>query len=176
MLLQILTHTPVFVWFLLAGLIALGWRQSRDRLVTPLQVLALPALMLGLGAWSLAPGLAALPVLAAVWLGALALGTAGGAGAPQQPGTAWLAPSGRFRLPGSWVPMAFILTIFLLRYSSNVAFALHPEWRSRLAVQATLAVVLGLISGLSIGRSLALLRLARRAGPATATATIGAHA
>jgi hypothetical protein len=171
MLLQILTHTPVFVWFLLAGLIALGWRQSRERRIAPLQVLALPALMLGLGAWALAPGMAALPVVALVWLGALALGAAGGVRTPQQPGTAWLARAGRFQLPGSWVPMGFILFIFLLRYSSNVAFALHPEWRNPLAVQATLALVFGLISGLAIGRTIGLLRLAR-----PAPATIAAHA
>jgi hypothetical protein len=174
MLLQILAHTPVFVWFLLAGLVTLGWQQSRDRRVAPLQVLALPALMLGLGAWSLAPGMAALPVVALVWLGALALGAAGGVRTPQLPGTAWLAEAGRFRVPGSWVPMGFILFIFLLRYSSNVAFALRPEWRATLAVQVTLAVVLGLISGLSIGRTLGLFRLSRRAEPATAT--MGAHA
>jgi hypothetical protein len=171
MLMQILAHTPVFVWVLLAGLIALGWNQSRDRRLAPLQVLVLPALMLGLGAWSLAPGMAALPVVALVWLGALALGAAGGVRTPQQPGTAWLAHAGRFHVPGSWVPMGFILFIFLLRYSSNVAFALHPEWRGMLAVQATLALVLGLISGLSIGRTVGLLRLTR-----PATATIAAHA
>jgi hypothetical protein len=169
MLLQILTHTPVFVWFLLAGLIVLGWRQSRDRLVAPLQVLALPALMLGLGGWSLAPGMAALPVVALAWLGALALGAAAGARTPQLPGTAWLAPSGRFRVPGSWVPMGFILVIFTLRYSSNVAFVMHPEWRGMLAVQATLAVVLGLVSGLAIGRAIGLLRLMRPVWPATRT-------
>jgi hypothetical protein len=67
--------------------------------------------------------------------------------------------------------MGFILFIFLLRYSSNVAFALHPEWRGMLAVQATLALALGLISGLSIGRTVGLLRLTR-----PATATIAAHA
>jgi hypothetical protein len=70
--------------------------------------------------------------------------------------------------------MGFILFIFLLRYSSNVAFALRPEWRATLAVQVTLAVVLGLISGLSIGRTLGLFRLSRRAEPATAT--MDAHA
>lgn len=65
MLLQILTHTPVFVWALLAGLIALGVTQSRDRRVAPARLLALPALMLGLGAWSLAPGMAALALFSA---------------------------------------------------------------------------------------------------------------
>ena len=164
MLLQILTHTPVYVWFLLAGLIALGWAQSRDRQIRPLQLLALPALMLGLGGWALAPGIAALQLVALVWLGALALGTAGGLRTPQQPGTAWLARSGRFQLPGSWIPMGFILFIFMLRYCSSVAFVMHPEWHSLPSVRVTLALLLGLVSGLSVGRTLGLLRLKRLAG------------
>lgn len=169
MLLQILTHTPVFVWALLAGLIALGVAQSRERRVAPARLLALPALMLGLGAWSLAPGMAALPLVALVWVAALTLGTAGGLRAPQQPGTAWLANVGRFQLPGSWIPMGFILVIFVLRYTSSVALVMHPAWRGTLAVQAPLALVLGLITGLSIGRTLALFRLARVTRAAAAT-------
>jgi hypothetical protein len=73
--------------------------------------------------------------------------------------------------------MGFIVFIFMLRYSSNVAFVMHPEWRGTLAVQATLAVVLGLVSGLAIGRAIGLLRLMRPVPLAgTATATIGTHA
>ena len=174
MLLQILTHTPGYVWALLCGLIALGARQTRSRRVPPLQLLAMPALMLGLGAWSLAPGIAAMPAVALVWVAALALGAAGGVRTPQQPCTAWLATARRFVLPGSWIPMGFILFIFLLRYSSSVAFVMHPEWRRALAVQATLALVFGLISGLSIGRTVALFRLSR--GARTGSTTIGAHA
>ena len=38
-----------------------------------MRLLALPALMIGLGAWSLAPGTAALPLVALFWVAALAL-------------------------------------------------------------------------------------------------------
>jgi hypothetical protein len=168
---QILTHTPVFVWFLLAGLLTLGLMQTRKRRVRRPQVVALPALMLGLGLWSLAPGFTALPGLAALWLAALALGAAGGRRTPQQPGTAWLAAEGCFQVPGSWIPMAFIVAIFMLRYAVGAGIALHPEWRSTLSLQAPLAIVFGLLAGLSLGRALGLLSLAR-----AEKSTIAAHA
>jgi hypothetical protein len=67
--------------------------------------------------------------------------------------------------------MAFIVLIFVLRYASSVALVLHPEWRASFAVQSPLALVFGLLTGLSVGRTQQLLRL-RRPAPAT----IAAHA
>lgn len=163
MLLQILKHTPVYVWALLSGLVSLGLMQARTRHVGLNRVVLLPAAFIGLGLWSLLPGLQALPAVAAVWLLALALGTAAGRRTPQAPGTAWRADAGRFVLPGSWIPMGFILVIFTLRYASSVALVLHPDWRSDFAVQATLASVLGLLGGLSVGRTWALLQLRQSA-------------
>ncbi len=171
MLMQILTHTPVFVWALLAGLLALGLMQARTRRVGVGRVLILPAVLLGLGLWSLLPGLSAQPAIAAVWLAALALGMAAGRRTPQAPGTAWLAEERHFVMPGSWIPMAFIVVIFTLRYTSSVALVLHPEWRASFPVQAPLALVFGVLTGLTIGRTQQLLRLRR-----PATATIAAHA
>jgi hypothetical protein len=166
MLIQILTHTPLAVWALLAGLLALGLMQSRTRQLGLGRALALPALFLGLGLWSLVPGMSAQPAIAVLWLAALALGTAAGRRTPQAPGTAWLVEERHFVMPGSWIPMGFIVVIFTLRYSSSVALALHPEWRANLGLQAPLAIVLGLLTGLSVGRTVELLRL-RRPAPAT---------
>lgn len=170
MLTQILIHTPIYVWAVLGGLVLLGLMQSRTRKVSALQVLAMPAVLLGLGLWSLSGVVAALPAVLLVWLAALGLGAAGGMRTPQAPGTAWLAGERRFVLPGSWIPMAFIVFVFVLRYASNVAAAIHPEWRAAPTTQLPLAAVFGLVSGLSVGRTITLLRLALR------PATIGAHA
>jgi hypothetical protein len=171
MFMQILIHTPVFVWALLAGLLALGLLQTRDRQVSKPQVVALPAVLLGLGLWSMTPGFMALPGLGLLWLAALALGSAGGRRTPQQPGTIWLAAERRFSVPGSWIPMAFIMAIFVLRYAVGAGTTLHPEWRSTLSLQVPLALVFGLLAGLSMGRALGLLSLARNSRP-----TISAHA
>lgn len=156
MLLQILLHTPAWVWLVLAGLVALGVRQLWPRRVHPLQLLVLPALLAGLGLWSMAPTFAAHPLVAVLWLAALGLAAALARRLPARQ-AAWLADSRRLQLAGSAVPLAVILAVFSLRYASGVGHALHPEWRALMALQAPLALLFGGISGLLLGRTLAVL-------------------
>lgn len=175
MLMQILIHTPAWVWGLFTALLALGLWQRRSRHVAPAALLALPLVMLALGLWTMAPGFTKLPLTAAVWLLALGTGLLLGRRIPAPRGTQWVPNLRRLRLPGSWLPLALILTIFCLRYAAGVSLALHPEWYEWLALQAGMAMAFGSLSGVFLGRALGLRALARRppltmAGHATAQA------
>ena len=64
MILQILSHTPIYVWVLLVALLALGFSQTWDRQVAPPRLLLLPLVLLGLGLWSMAPNFVAMPLAA----------------------------------------------------------------------------------------------------------------
>jgi hypothetical protein len=161
MILQILAHTPVWVWALLAGLLALGLWQRRERRVRRGQLLLLPLALVALGLWSMAPGFVAQPVAALLWLAAIA-GAAGlGLRLPRPTAACWLPEEQRLFLPGSWVPMLIILCIFSLRYAAGVGQGLNPQWRGMAEVQWPLALVFGSLSGLFLGRALGLLRLTR---------------
>ena len=105
MIVLILSHTPVWVWGLLAALMALGFSQTRERRLSSWRLLMLPLVLLGLGLWSMAPGFRVLPLSALVWLAALGAGVALLAGRPAPAGAAWLPAEQRLHLPGSWVPM-----------------------------------------------------------------------
>ena len=48
MIVNVLSHTPVWVWGLLAALMALGFSQTRQRHVAPWRLLMLPMVLLGL--------------------------------------------------------------------------------------------------------------------------------
>ncbi len=161
MVMQILSHTPVWVWGLLAALVALGWSQTRQRQVAPARLLLLPLGLCGLGLWSMAPSFRALPLAALVWLVAGGAGLLLLAGRPAQAGATWLPAVQRLQLPGSWMPMLLILGIFSLRYAVQVGLAMHPSWRSAPWVLLPLALFYGGLSGLLLGRALALLRLTR---------------
>lgn len=171
MLVQILVHTPGYVWVLLGALILLGIWQARGRQVTPARLFALPLVLLGLGLWSLLGGFADQPWLGLVWLGTLALSVAIFRRLPVRAGAQWLPARGHLYLPGSWLPMVLILAIFSVRYVLGAGTALHPEWRLLPQVQVPLAIFAGLLTGLSLGRALGLLRLVR-----PAPATIPRHA
>ena len=129
MIITILSHTPVWVWGLLAALMALGFSQTRQRRLAPWRLLMLPLVVLGLGLWSMAPSFKALPLSALVWLAALGAGAALLAGRPAQAGAVWLPVEQRLQLPGSWMPMLLILGIFSIRYAANVGMAFNPGWR-----------------------------------------------
>lgn len=161
MILQILIHTPLWVWALLAALLLLGLWQSRARRVRRVQLMSLPLALLTLGLWSMAPGFVTQPVAAVLWLGAIAAATALGLRLPRPAAARWLADEARLMLPGSWVPLLLIVAIFSLRYAAGVGQGLHPEWRALAAVQWPLALVFGGLSGLFLGRALGLLQLTR---------------
>jgi hypothetical protein len=165
MLISILGHTPLWVWGLLAALVGLGLMQARPRRVARMQLLLLPVALSALGLVSLAPGFAAQPLAAGLWLGALAASAWLGLRLPRPAGAVWRPALNRLQLPGSWMPLAMAMTIFSLRYVLAVALALHPQARAMASVQWPLALVFGGLSGLFLGRALGLLALTRGAPP-----------
>ena len=167
-ILDILRHTPVWVWALLAGLIALGLSQAVPRRVGPTRAALPPLAMLG---WSLAnAGLRFDSSLAALALPAWALGAAATsvivARLPLPPGTRRAAQSGHLHVPGSWVPLVLILAMFALGFTLGVALALHPALRADAPLAGSASLAFGAFSGVFAGRALALLRLARRTAAA----------
>lgn len=173
MLIQILTHTPLWVWALLTALLALGLWQRRQRHVRRGQLLALPLALLVLGLWSMAPGFVAQPLLAGAWLLALLAAAHLGRRLPTPAAARWLAAEQRLQLPGSWVPLVIILCIFSLRYATGVSLALHPEWRSMLSAQLPLALAFGTLSGIFLGRALGLRALTLQPASARSAAATG---
>ncbi len=161
MLMQIFSRTPVWVWGLLCGLLALGFLQSRDRQVRRGALLALPIALLGLGLWSLLPAFKQLPLAAVLWAGALGVTTLVAQQMPPPAGARWLPDLQRLALPGGWLPMGLIVVIFSLRYATGVSMAMHPEWLSELRVQVPLALAFGGLGGLFLGRGRRLLGLTR---------------
>ena len=161
MLIQILSRTPWWVWALLCALLVLGLWQSRARRVRRAQILALPAVLLAMGLWTMAPTFVAQPAVAVAWLvaGLAALSWARRWAPSAQ--ARWSPQEQRLHLPGSWVPLLIIGAIFSLRYSAGVGLALHPEWRSLASAQIPLALAFGTLSGLFLGRALGLWALTR---------------
>lgn len=171
MIINILSHTPVWVGGLLAALVALGFSQTRQRHVARWRLLMLPLVLLGLGLWSMAPSFIALPLSALVWLAAFGAGAALLASRPAPAAATWLPAEQRLRLPGSWLPMLLMLVVFVFRYGANVGMAFNPGWRHAPELLLPLALLYGGCSGLFLGRALALLSLTRSpaavAGPLT---------
>jgi hypothetical protein len=162
-ILPVLRGTPPWVWGLLAGLLALGITQLRDRTAGLVRVSIMPVAMTAFALWglntafgnSLTFGYAVM-----AWMLVAAVVFAGIAATSAPRGTTFDPAERVFFLPGSWVPLALIVAVFLTRYVVNVDIAMEPSLKSDGAYTVIVAGIYGFSTGLFAGRAARLWRLA----------------
>jgi hypothetical protein len=146
---QIFTHTPVWVWVLLAVLVAIGAQAMRPRIVPPRRLLITPAVFI---VWGLI-GLFAKPHFTAMlgvdWIVAAAFGAALGWSTTRLRGLRVDRASGRAHLPGSPVLLIRILLVFWVKFFMGVAMAINPGAAIGLAPWDV--AVSGLMAGYFLG-------------------------
>lgn len=169
MLLQILSHTPTWVFALFAALLLLGLQQRVPRRVTLRRTLLMPLVMGGLGLSGVLSAFgttaAALTWAAVALAVALALGRR-----PAPAGSAWLPAERCFHVPGSVLPLLLMLAVFSTKYAAAVLLAMHPAWAQDSAAALGLSAFYGLAGGVFLGRAARLWRLALRPAGAPALA------
>ncbi|MDP1567259.1 MAG: hypothetical protein Q8L91_13525 [Polaromonas sp.] len=161
----VLTKTPLWVGGLFAALLALGLSQARERQVSQLRMAVMPFAMTGLSLWGSVSAFGKSPLFAYVLLvwaaGALLVGgLVAMSSAPA--GTHHDAASCSFRIPGSWLPLALILGIFLTKYVVGVDLAMQPGLAHDGQYTLVVGALYGIFSGAFTGRSVRLWRMALR--------------
>ncbi|MBI5257563.1 MAG: hypothetical protein HY855_13765 [Burkholderiales bacterium] len=156
-----LTHTPVWVWFLLAALIALGLKQSRDQVVSRTKLLVLPAVLGVLSLAGASNAFGAAPEVVLAWAAGLAAGVSVFTVA-RLPLRAQALPDDRFAVGGSWLPLVLLLGVFTLRYAVSASLAMTPGLATQAGFALTASVLYGLMSGLFAGRAMRILAQAPR--------------
>jgi hypothetical protein len=150
---QILIHTPIWVFPLLAYLVWLGIKATRPRTVTIWRSLIVPAVFIVWGlsrllsrqdyAWPLVTWVAAAAVLLVI-------------------GLLTARPfeldhtTGEIKRPGSWVPLIRNVTVFALQYTVAVIAAVDPHDATTAAIVGR--AISGGTTGYFLGRTVALLR------------------
>jgi hypothetical protein len=151
MLIQILTHTPFYVWAILAFLIQRGMIAMRDRDLELRKLVMIPAVMLlrslqdirpkfGLGGWALAAWAAAAAGMA------LAAGLAG-----SERIAASTVP-GHVRVRGSRLPLVMMMAVFFTKYVASVTLAVAPQLRHDTLFACAVCGLFGVFNGWFIGR------------------------
>lgn len=174
---QIIQNTPVWVWALLTGLLGLGGSQLFDRQVSLVRAMVMPVAMTGLSVYGLASAFGksgqAGAVLGAWLVAALLIAALALWFQPTAPkGTLYEGSSRSFYIPGSAMPLALILGIFLTKYFVGVELAMQPALARDGSFALQIAVLYGVFNGLFAARSLRLWRLTRQNAPrATTTAS-----
>ncbi|TWI70234.1 hypothetical protein IP91_01318 [Pseudoduganella lurida] len=157
---HILSRTPTFVWIILGVLVWRGIAASRDRIVPVRQLFILPLALLALSVSDLSSrfGLHGLPPVA--WLaGAAATALL----AANVPSTLRIErATGLAFVPGSWLPLALMMTIFATKYALAILSATHPELLARTGFAIAACTLSGALSGILPGRMLHAMRALRQ--------------
>lgn len=160
-MIQILTHTPVWVFFLFVVLVVFGLQQARSRNVKFFLAYFLPV---GMVALSLAGvlssfGLQAAPV--GLWgLGLVATALLLYKLLPLK-GARFNQDTGHFFVPGSWVPFVVIMAIFFAKYGVGVMRGFNNPLLLNTSFILCLSFAYGCFSGYFAARALALVSIAR---------------
>lgn len=144
---EVLKHTPTYVWAILAGLVVLGGMQMRDQVLSRTRVLLLP---IALGVYSLWGALSTFGTRGEV-LAAWAVGTGAMLGLARW--VTWprrvefLPDRSAFAVSGSVLPLVAMLGVFAVRYVATVTLILNPQWRGVEAVATVGGLAYGVLSG-----------------------------
>ena len=162
MLMQIVKHTPAWVFVLFFVLLSYGYLQTRDKSVLSHRIAILPAVMILLSFYGVlsAFGLS-LPVLLlwllgvgiAVWIGLLI-------GAPR--GVYYSSTTRLYTVPGSWLPLSLMMVIFFTKYAVGVLTARHIGIVKTEVFGIVVGFVYGFLSGLFLSRALVAWRARQR--------------
>lgn len=154
---------PVWVYAVFALLVLLGYRQSRDRDVSPMLMIGLAVAMAAWSAFGVVSGLGASALVLLAWAKGMTLSAT--------VGRRWLAPrditfdsnTGRVSVPGSWIPLALMMTIFVTKFGLGVAAGIGAPMTAAHGLAPLVALVLGLASGGFTARAIAVMQVMRAA-------------
>ncbi|MBL4908904.1 MAG: hypothetical protein JKX78_02595 [Alteromonadaceae bacterium] len=149
---QIISHTPTWVFALFIGLLALGYRQSKDRMISKNTLIILPIVMVALAingelrtfnlqltalfTWFFGATICYLLVQNYVSIKAN-----------------YIQEQHLFALKGSWVPLILMMGIFLTKYIVSTLLATKAEIITSTGFMLIVSLLYGAFSGIFIARA-----------------------
>jgi hypothetical protein len=171
LIIEVLKRTPPWVFVLFVLLLAAGWLQSKDRVVTRGKVTLLPIAMIALSFYNVQIAFDAAPIALMFWLIGVGLAVPVGFKSSSAPGVTYSPETRLFSVPGSWLPLLLMMTIFFIKYAVAVVTARQLPIAGSVAFMGAISFCYGILSGAFLARALAVWRSARR----TAKAMPGYH-
>ena len=147
MLIEILKRTPLWVLVLFFLLLGMGLVQSRPRVVSMPKAMALPIAMILLSAYGVFSAFHSSPVAPLAWLAAVATAAYLNRFFRYPRGIVFAPETRHLSLPGSWVPLTLMMFIYFTKYGIAVALARNPALAALPSFAASVSAAYGFISG-----------------------------
>jgi hypothetical protein len=151
---QILSHTPLYIWGILALLVSRGVAASKQRETQVGKLAILPIAMLALSVVGIDNSFGFQGVAALVWIVALVMGAALGWRTVDAATTLACRERGSVVQAGSWLPLVLMMGVFCTKYAVGVAIAIAPALRHAMPFVIIASALYGMFSGLFAGRLL----------------------
>jgi len=159
MIMQIISHTPIWVFLLFFVLLTLGYLASRPRTLSRGRVAILPVAMMLLSAYGVVSAFGYRATGIAAWVAGMALSVLLNRALQLPRGARYSATAQSFALPGSWIPLVLMLAIFFTKYTVAVLLSLHPTLLDHASFVAGVSLAYGVLSGIFFASALTLWRL-----------------
>jgi len=161
MLIQMFKHTPPWVFVLFFVLLAFGYFQSKDRTYGLGKVAILPVVMIALSFWGVLSAFAISYLGMICW--ALGIGTAilPGIKMNRPRGVVYSAATKQVFVPGSWIPLILMMSIFTTKYAVGVISARHLPVMGEPLFIAGISLGYGMFSGLFLARAAVIWRVSK---------------
>lgn len=160
MIIQIISHTPIWVWAVFALITWLGLKQALPGTSSLRRVTLITLAMLGLSLYGTVSVFGLVGTLLVTWGCSLAVAATLAAQQSLNPLTRYNTWTQRVELPGSWVPLVLMLGIFITKFLVGITSAMRPDVLHHPAFSYGIGVIYGGFSGVFAGRTVRLWRLA----------------
>jgi hypothetical protein len=156
-MLQILSHTPRWVFVLFVALIVFGLQQARNRNVKQFLAYLLPLVMVALSLAGVISSFGIKVISIGLWAVGLAIVTVIGYKLFPVKGITYHSEQKYFFMPGSWLPFVVIMTIFFTKYTVSVLNALNSNLLSNPLFILMVSLAYGCFSGYFAARAVNLI-------------------
>lgn len=155
---QLIHNLPSWVIALFFTLLWLGYTQTKTRHISRFRITLLPLIFLGLSIYGVLNVPHALPLAVIAW----GLGIRGAFRFNSQfdygRGVVMDQDREHFVVPGSWIPLALMLSVFAIRFVQGYLTGAHVVDPNSISYIVISALVSGLISGTFLARAVAIFR------------------
>ena len=152
MIMELITHTPIYVWALLFFLIMMGLRARKTSIVALKMFVIMPTIFCAWALYAILMRYGTNFSILSFWTISLLLGIAVGNLIIRSYSLRFDKIKRKVEMPGSWMLLILSLSIFCLRYFLGASTAIHPELAQSTEFLIT-ELLATFVTGIFVGRS-----------------------